>query len=47
MCGEGQRDRERESQADSTPSGESNMGLDPMTPRSCPELKPRFRHPTD
>ena len=30
------RDRQREKQA---PCGEPNVGLDPRTPGSCPELK--------
>ena len=36
---EGQKERERESQADSTLSAESNMWLDHITPRPCPEPK--------
>jgi len=39
--GEGQRERERESQADSALSTEPDAGLDPTTLRSFPERKPR------
>jgi len=42
---EGEREREtegeREPQAGSTPSADPNVGLDPMTPRSWPELRSR------
>ena len=40
---EGQRKREKESLADSTLSREPNAGLDPMTLRPLPELKPGVR----
>ena len=38
---EGQRERERESEADFILSAEPNVGLDLMTLRSPPEWKPR------
>lgn len=41
------REKETESQADSTLSMESYAGLILMTPRSRPEQKPRFWHPTN
>ena len=46
--GEGQRDREkeRESPANSLSSVEPDMGLDAMTQRLCPEPKSRIRHLT-
>ena len=43
---EGQREREKVSQEDSTLSDEPDMGLDFMTLRSWPELKPRVRGST-
>ena len=50
-CEQGERQRggrrrggERESQVDSALSPEPNMGLDLMTLRSWPELKPRLSH---
>ena len=43
----GQRERERESQAGSTFSTRAPHGLNPITLRSWPELKPRVRHSTD
>ena len=46
--GEEPRERERESQAnDSLVSSEPDMGLDPTTPRSWPEPKPRAGSPTN
>jgi len=36
------RERERQSEVDSTLSAEPDVGLDPMTLRSKSELKPRF-----
>jgi len=44
---EGQRERERETLADSVLSAEPGMGLDLGILRSGPELKPRVRHLTD
>ena len=44
---EGQRERERKSQADSTLSVELDVGLDFTTLMSPPALKPRVRHSTD
>jgi len=41
------REGERESQADSTLSVETDMELDPTTRRSCPELKSSVGHSTD
>lgn len=38
---------EGEGQADFLLSSEPDMGLDPMTPRSEPEPKPRVEHLTD
>ena len=43
---EGQREREREIQADSMLSAEPDMGLDLKTLRSGPELKSRVGHLT-
>ena len=43
---QGGRSRRRGT-ADSTLSMEPNVGLDPMTMRSGPELKPRVGHLTD
>lgn len=40
------RERENASQADSALRLEPNTGLNPLTPRQCPELKPRAGHPT-
>ena len=47
MCGEGQRDRERETAADPVLSVEVNVGLDLKTLRSRPELNPRVGGLTD
>ena len=44
---EGQRKRERESQADSILSMEPNIVLDLTTLKSQPELKPRVGHLTN
>ena len=44
---EEQKERERESEADSVLSIERPMGLSLMTQRSPPELNPRVRCPTD
>ena len=44
---EGQREKERKSQADSALSGEPGMEFDLMTLRSGPELQPRVIHLTD
>ena len=38
---------EGEAQADYLLSRGPNVRLHPRTPRSCPELKPRLRRPTD
>ena len=43
---EGQKEREREMQADSRLSAELHFGLDLMTLRSKAELKPRVGHST-
>ena len=45
--GKGQKEREKESQVDSTPSAEPGVGLNLMTSRSQSELKPRVRHSTN
>jgi len=39
--------REEEGQEDTTLSAEPSVGLNPLTPRSCPELKQRVRSSTD
>ena len=39
----GQREKERESQADTTPSTEPDVGIDLMTLGSQPELQSRVR----
>ena len=45
--GEGEEEKERWSQADSVLSAEPDVGLDLVTLRSPPELKPRVRHLTN
>lgn len=42
--GEGKRERERKSQADSAPSAKADVGLDLVTLRSRPKQKPRVGH---
>ena len=44
---EGQEEREKEPEADSTLTMEPNTGLDLMTLKSWPELKPRVRSLTN
>ena len=44
LVGKGQREGERESQAGSMLSAEPDLGLDPMTVRSQPELISRVGH---
>ena len=43
----GEREREREPEADSALSTEPDAELDPTTGQSCPDLKPRVRRLTD
>ena len=47
VCASGGMDRGRDSQPHSLLSVDPDVGLNLITLRSRPELKPRVRHPTD